>query len=258
MGTYNAQNAIKESVRSIEKQTYQNWEFIICDDCSQDATKEILDKIAKEDDRIKVIYNSKNEGLAKSLNHCLEYVHGNYIARMDSDDISLPKRLEIEMKYLLSNPSVDIVGTNMIVFDENGDRGIMKYPKVVNDEAFLHGNPFAHPTILAKKKIFTDTGGYSGNIRKTEDLDLWFRVISNGFKGRNISQPLYKYHVSIKDYKRRSLKVAFEASNVYWKGYTKLNIPWYRRGHFIKPIVSALLPHKVMFWYHQRKLNIKK
>ena len=96
MGVYNDQETISTCIDSIINQDYHNWEFIICDDCSTDETLSIVKKYAQKDSRIKVIQNTKNEKLAYSLNHCLKYSSGEYIARMDGDDIALPHRLRTQ------------------------------------------------------------------------------------------------------------------------------------------------------------------
>ena len=100
MGAYNCENTIYDCMESILKQTYENWEFIICDDCSSDHTLEILKKYEKNDKRIHILHNEKNMRLAASLNRCLEVAHGKYVARMDADDISMPDRLEKQVEFL--------------------------------------------------------------------------------------------------------------------------------------------------------------
>ena len=126
MGAYNCENTIYDCMESILKQTYENWEFIICDDCSSDHTLEILKKYEKNDKRIHILHNEKNMRLAASLNRCLEVAHGKYVARMDADDISMPDRLEKQVEFLESHSEYDVTGCNRMVFDENGDKGIRK------------------------------------------------------------------------------------------------------------------------------------
>lgn len=126
MGVYNAEKTIKRCIDSILNQTYENWEFIICNDGSSDGTLNILNEYQKTDSRIKVISNKSNKKLAVSLNRCLKYAKGKYIARMDADDESLPQRLEVEVDFLERHEQVDLVGCNRIIFDEQGEYGIRK------------------------------------------------------------------------------------------------------------------------------------
>ncbi|MDE3946029.1 glycosyltransferase family 2 protein, partial [Glaesserella parasuis] len=110
---YNAENFVESAVRSIMEQTYSNLEIIVINDCSSDNTGEILKRLAEEDPRIKYIENEQNLKLPKTLNKGINLAKGDYIARMDSDDISLPVRLEKQVEFMLSNKNIDIVGCNM-------------------------------------------------------------------------------------------------------------------------------------------------
>lgn len=148
MGSYNAEQTINECFKSIEEQTYKNWEFIICDDCSTDNTYSILESLAEKESRIKLIRNDKNIKLAATLNRCLQIAQGKYIARMDADDKCDARRLSKQVEYLENHPDIDCVGTNRIVFDDEGNRTIRKSDEFPIAEHLLKGPPFAHPTIM--------------------------------------------------------------------------------------------------------------
>ena len=123
MGVYNCKNIdeLTRSVQSIVNQTFCDWEFIICNDGSTDHTLEILMSLKQMDSRIKVITYENNKGLANALNACIEISAGKYIARQDEDDISNPNRIERQVDYLDKHNDVSIVGSNAIVFDDNGE-----------------------------------------------------------------------------------------------------------------------------------------
>lgn len=104
MGVYNLSPRYKEAIKSILDQTFSNFEFIICDDKSTDNTLQVLKEIAKKDNRIKIISNKQNMGLGASLNHCLKFARGKYIARMDDDDFSNKDRFQIEFDFLEKHP----------------------------------------------------------------------------------------------------------------------------------------------------------
>lgn len=252
MGVYNDADSLEMSLDSIEKQTYENWEFIICDDCSNDKSKDILLRHAKRDRRYKIIENKKNQGLATSLNNCLKLAKGKYIARMDADDRSFDNRLKIEVNYLEEHSEIDMIGAAAQIVTENERIGIRRMPRVVTKMSFLKGNPFIHPTVMIRKTILDEFQGYNVNNRRSEDLELWFRLFAHGKKGVNLSMPLLDYHESLDDYKKRTLKAAMEASRVYLKGYKKLGLPIFYYGYSLRPIVSAILPNKFMFKYHRR------
>lgn len=257
MGAYNCENTICDCVESILKQTYENWEFIICDDCSSDHTLEILKKYAQNDKRICVLHNEKNMRLAASLNRCLEVAQGDYVARMDADDISMPERLERQVEFLETHSEYDVTGCNRIVFDENGDKGIRKSIEYPDKQVLSRDVPFAHPTIMMKKSVYDDLGGYTSSAAtvRAEDLDLWIRFFEKGFRGYNMQEVLYKYREGKTDYQKRSLSAGIQTSKVYWNGYKKLHIPYLKRIWVLKPILAAMIPDTIMMKHHTNKLG---
>lgn len=257
MGAYNCEKTIGNSIESILSQTFEDWEFIICDDCSSDSTFSIIKDYAKQDNRIKIITNKKNMRLAATLNHCLEYANGVYIARMDADDISLPERLKIQVDFLDNNPEASVVGSRVIVFDEYGDQGIRGIGGWAKKDAFKRGTPFIHPTIMMRKESYVLLDGYtvSKATMRAEDLDLWFRFFSLGLRGYNIETPLLRYHESLRDYKKRSLEAAIQTVKIKCKGYQQLKFPFSYYIFALRPIVSAILPNRLIKKYHKKKLN---
>lgn len=256
MGAYNCESSIFTSINSIMNQSYQNWEFIICDDCSTDNTRKILEEFQEMDKRICVLHNDKNLKLAATLNKCLEKAKGKYIARMDADDESLPQRLEKQVGFLETHPEYDCVGCNCIVFDEQGARGIRRTAEFPSEGVLLKGTPFAHPTIVMKKKVYDALRGYTSNREtvRAEDLELWFRFYENHYRGYNLQQALYKYHESREDFRKRSLTAGIQTAKVFWRGYKRINVPFYKRIWVFKPIVSALIPNWLMMKYQSGKL----
>lgn len=257
MGAYNCEKTIVNCINSIIEQTYQNWEFIICDDCSTDNTFSILNSYKEKDKRIIIIHNEQNLKLAKSLNRCLSIAKGKYIARMDADDESLPERITKQVDFLEKHVEYDVVGCNMIVFDENGEKGIRTNVEFPNKDILLKNTPFAHPTIMMKKSVYDSLNGYTTDktIVRAQDLELWFRFYEHNYKGYNMQENLYKYHESKDDLKKRNFKTGIQTSKIYWNGYKRINTPIYKRIYFIKPIVSVLIPNFIMIRYHAEKLK---
>lgn len=254
MGAYNCENTVERAIESIIYQTYSNWEFLICDDCSTDHTFKILKEIELKDSRIKVLHNKKNRRLAYSLNHCLKYAHGKYIARMDADDISLPLRFEEQVSFLEGHPQYGVVGCSRIIFDKTGERYIRPSIEFPDKRILLKDTPFAHPTIMMRKEIYDDLNGYtvSNKTMRAEDLDLWFRFYAAGYQGYNIQEPLYKYQESIDDYKKRSLIAGIQTARVFLDGYQKLDFSKISYIMAIKPIIAALLPNMIMQQIHKK------
>lgn len=181
MPAYNAEKYITEAIESILNQTYKNFEFIIIDDCSTDKTWKIIQKYQKKDQRIIIFRNKENLNLGKTLNLGINNAKGKYIARMDADDISLPYRLEMQVKFLEDNPRVGIVGSNLIIIDKNNyPIATRRYPlkdKDIRNKIFLY-NPFAHPVIMYRKNVVQKAGLYhQKNINKVINLVTYIYVL---------------------------------------------------------------------------------
>ncbi len=254
MGVYNCQYVLDRCIKSILNQTYDNWELIICDDCSSDNTLKVAKMYSNQYKNIEVIKNDKNSGLAFSLNRCLENAKGQYIARMDADDICLPERLEIQSKFLDNNKQYQVVGSGMILFDENGDKGIREPIERPNKYNTIKSTPYAHPTIMMRKEAYDSLNGYTvaKRTRRGQDLDLWFRFYAKGFEGYNIKRPLLKYHESVSDYKKRDLKTSIGIMQTMYLGYKQLGFPMKTYIYILKPLVSAIIPNKLMYLYHKK------
>ncbi|MEI7423468.1 MAG: glycosyltransferase family 2 protein [Prolixibacteraceae bacterium] len=153
MPVYNAESYLKESIQSILNQTYTNFELIICDDGSTDRSLEIIQ--AFRDERIRVIRNEQNLGIPLTLNRLIEACLGKYIARQDSDDISLPKRLEKQARFLEKNPQVGLCGTNFITFGHKNIRRLMPQKDEEIRAFLLINNPICQPTIMVRKTCLT-------------------------------------------------------------------------------------------------------
>ena len=155
MSVYNGMPYLKEAVKSILNQSYKNLEFIIVDDASTDESWRYLKRL--RDKRLKLIKNNKNLGLAASLNKALKVTKGDYIVRMDADDISHPNRLEIQLAFMKRNPKVDICGTWAKLINEYGE--ILNHvKKPLADEQIKKMNRWMpgliHSTWFARRTIF--------------------------------------------------------------------------------------------------------
>ncbi len=252
MGAYNCENTIEKAIQSIQNQTYKNWEFIICDDCSSDNTYSIISKIAKEDNRIHVLHNNQNLQLAASLNKCLEQVKGEFVARMDADDESLPERFEKQIQFLCENNEYGCVGSSVIVYDNTGD----KYIRTISenpDKSFLKkGVPCWHPTILVRREVYVQLQGYtaSSETRRAEDMDFWFRFYKSGYVAHNLLEPLYRYHESIDDYKKRSISAGIQTAKVYLRGFKLLGFKKIDYLYALKPILTSFIPKSILHKFH--------
>lgn len=216
MGIYNEKIIwVKEAVDSILKQTYKEFEFIIIVDNPNisESIKEYLREKANGDDRIKLIWNSQNIGLAASLNKGIEIASGEYIARMDSDDISFPDRLEKELDFIKSQ-DLDIVSANKINIDENGS--IIDRDNLINrnpNQVLPYSNIIVHPLILGKKIVFRKMKGYR-ELSNSEDFDLWLRMIDEGYKIGILNEYLLYYRI-----RRNSASIERQLEQYYVNKY---------------------------------------
>lgn len=245
MGIYNCESTLKESIDSIVNQTFQDWEFIMCDDGSTDKTYEIAKEYeVKYPDKFLVIKNSENMGLAYSLNHCLKYAKGKYIARQDGDDYSKPNRLERQVDFLDDNPKLGLVSTGIKLFDnENIWDGYMPKSRpesidVINCKAFVHA------AAMIRKELLDKVNGYrvSNETLRNEDFDLWCRIYKVGIKGGNILERLYCVREDISAYKRKKFKYRIDEMRIRKKYFFDLNIDKKKIPIIIKPIIVGIIP----------------
>lgn len=259
MGVYNSEKTIHESIDSIINQTYKDWEFIICDDCSTDNTYNILKEYeSRFPEKFVIIKNNINSRLAASLNHCLKYAKGEYIARMDGDDISVPSRLEELVDFLDKHSEYQVVGSQMIAFDETGDRGVKPIIERPNKYTMRYSTPFTHATIMMRKYAYDQIKGYrvAKETRRCEDADMWFRFFAEGFTGYNIQKPLYKVRDDINAFKRRKFVYGLELFSVCYKGFRLLHYPAKYYLYLFKPLISSMMPSFIMKFYHENIRNM--
>ena len=193
MSVYNGEKYLRESIESILGQTYKNFEFIIINDGSTDSTREIV--LSYDDPRIYLIDNEENIGLTKSLNKGLKIARGEYIARMDADDVSMPDRFENQMDFLNCHRDYAVVGTFLKVIDENSKVIFTaeKPTQYADIREFLNrDNCIGHGSAMIRKTCLQSVGFYDESIEKSQDYELWLRISQN-YRLANIPQYLYMW-----------------------------------------------------------------
>ena len=194
MPVYKTAPYLREALDSMLCQTFKDFELIVLDDCSPDNAEEILD--AYDDSRIVRYKGEKNVGLSNVLNVGIEMARGKYIARMDSDDISLPQRLQVQVDYLEKHPDVDLVSVGMRLFGAKEGTWIRELnPEKVKIEALFH-SPVLHASSVWRKDTFEKQGlRFRQEMVPAEDYDLWVRAMLKGLKLVNLPEVLYKYRI---------------------------------------------------------------
>ena len=196
MPVFNSEAYLKEAIDSILNQTFEDFEFIIINDGSSDNSLRIINNF--EDERI-VLINQKNKGIIASLNKGLETAKGEFIARMDSDDVSLPDRFEKQLK-LMKSDNIDICGGNFTTINSSGI-SLKSYTTPRTHDlctlSLLSKVPFAHPSALIRSDFLKKHNLKYGqsNIKKAEDLDFWVRIHEKGGKFSNVNEVIFKYRI---------------------------------------------------------------
>lgn len=187
MAVYNSEQFLEESIESILNQTFDNFELIIIYDKSTDNSKNIIDKYMKLDDRIILVNNENKIGVAAARNRGLEIARGDYIAIMDSDDISLPNRFEKQLSFLENNKNYFLIGSNAIRIDEKGN--YLEEFKFEEDLSNIQNhNPIIHTSIMFRNNKIM----YREKFHYAEDYDLYLRILSIRLEIRNINEILVK------------------------------------------------------------------
>ena len=196
MSVYNGERFLVECIDSIVNQTFTNFEFIIINDGSTDGTGAILERYAQVDDRM-YIHHQENLGLIASLNKGCRLARGKYIARMDSDDVSLPDRLKMQVHFLDKNPDIGVVGTDFNMIASDGT--VWNPPKffdVPTEPNFVKWKLYfsccvCHPSIMVRKTVYSHLSGYRDEFIHAEDYDFFLRAVSYT-KISNLPHVLYK------------------------------------------------------------------
>jgi glycosyltransferase involved in cell wall biosynthesis len=178
MSVFNGQSFLAEAVESILGQSFDNFEFVIIDDGSTDQTSEILHRYAARDARIR-IHRHDNMGRTQSLNVGIRIASGKYIARMDADDISLPKRFQEQFSFMEGHPDVGLLGGAFQLISEDGSLlDAIRYPTRDTEirSAMRVENPICHPSAFLRKELVLAVGGYRKPFVESEDYDLWLRI----------------------------------------------------------------------------------
>ena len=233
------------AVNSIIHQTFTDWELILYDDGSEKESERLIRHVVKLDKRIFYIRNRKNRGLGYALNQCIHFSSGIYIARMDSDDLSKPDRFKKQYEFLETHLNYQWVGCNAELIDAHGVWGFQKMPKIPKRQDFLFNSPFVHPSVMFRKDVLVQNGGYlvSKRIMNCEDYELFMRLYKNGARGYNLQEPLLQYWEDYESHKKRTYKRRIREMKVRYHGFRQLGILNSTTFYYVlKPLLVGAIP----------------
>lgn len=276
MPAYNAEKYIGESIKSILNQTFIDFEFIIINDGSRDRTKEII--LSYSDDRIVYLENEINSGIVVTLNKGLEYATGEYIARMDADDIAVAERLEKQIEFMEKNKDVGVLGTGICIFGEDVHeqaRAFTTNPEQLKAE-LIFNSCIAHPTVMMRSNILKNNGlSYDLEYAGAEDYNLWWKIAKISqiatipdllLKYRIHSSQITKkkdekyYKMMKKLMEERFSDIGFKSSDIEKKVFMKYCLGEYETfsqkevEEFIDCLVHLLRCNKSNNYFSQKKL----
>ncbi len=246
MGVKNGERFLPESINSILAQTFNDFEFIIVDDGSTDATSEILKEYSSKDSRVKVVTNPENFGLTRSLNIGIRAAHGEYIARMDAGDTSEPERFSKQVEFLDRNLDHVLVGSFASTFDENSKK-VGEMNSAIDSESvkkvLIRYNPIVHSSIMVRKDILEKAGNYNEAWKYAQDYEMYFRLMKFG-KLANLPEQLVSYRLSPNSItrKKNNKQVGF-AIKARIKAIKEGQYSFFSYIHLLRPLLGLILPY---------------
>lgn len=247
MSVHNNAPTLEAAAASILTQTYRDLELILCDDASTDDTWRIMQRIAASDGRVRCFQNERNLGLGASLNRCLARASGEFIARQDADDLSDAVRIERTLCFLLAS-GAPYAACGVRVFDDAGVWSTRMFPQKITRHIIAQKNPFFHPTMIFRRAVLENAGGYSETpeTRRTEDYDLVMRLAAKGVIGENLPEILYSVYEPKEAYLRHNAKTRLCEVRVRARGLRAMGSPARDYIYLAKPLIMACVPRGMM------------
>jgi len=244
---------LAECLQSLALQTLQANEVILVEDGPiSSALASVIDSFRKSLNIVSVRL-LQNVGLAGALNAGLKSCTHELVARMDTDDVAMPKRFEKQVAQFSANPNVGVLGAYAQDFDDKASLGSIRIMPITHQAIFdnLFSCPFIHPSVMYKKDLILSIGGYDETLKRRQDYDLWFRCAKNNMKFGNIPEVLLKYRFTEETHSRQSKKVLWSQGVIGFKGVIALNQPaWKGVGAFF-PLCRSFLPGKLEHLFYK-------
>lgn len=210
---YNAAATLAQTLASLARQTERDFEVVLVDDASSDATPQIAAQFTA-DLPLRVLRNDGNTGVAGSLNRGIAASDSEFVARLDADDLAQPERLARQLAFLREQPQVDLVGSHMGLFRsvDEGVRGVLAHPlaDATIKTVLVQRNAISHPSLMARRSFFADVGPYNPALDFAEDYDLWCRGALLGKRYANLAEVLTLYRVHAASVSQSKMQLQYE------------------------------------------------
>ncbi len=243
---YNGEKYLIEALDSLASQSYKNFEVVAVDDESRDGSLELLRNYSRLPMRV---LTRKNGGIGAALRTGCASATTELIGRMDQDDIALPDRLENQVSYLEEHPEIGVLGGAVIEIDPSGrELGLLQFPADPDyiKKRLIARNLFSHPTVMFRKTVYDQSGGYAEARNITEDYDLWLRMVA--------ITKMSNLQVSILKYRKHAASATNAKTKMYqWQGMETRcralaagTYPWWAAVHLLLPWLTYILPDAVV------------
>ena len=247
MAVFNGEPHLSSAIESILHQTFTDFELLVIDDGSTDATPSVLGAYAMRDRRVRVLRNEANRGRSFSARRGVQESAGSLIARLDADDWAYPERLQQQVAYLQAHPDVAVLGSWAIDVNEQGveqsTRRVPTQPTLVR--RLIWTNPIINSSVMFRKDAIVDLGSYDASLEYLEDYQLWFRCAEAGLVLANLPEPLIRYRNSPAQHrKRKRTKWRLAQFRVGWGGCMRLGLGPIAYLGVAAPVIKSLFPHR--------------
>jgi glycosyltransferase involved in cell wall biosynthesis len=255
---YNGAKFLKEAVSSVMASSYKNFEVILIDDGSKDESKELCKRLEKQYKRVHFYGFKQNKGLGRVLNFALKQAKGEYICRINQDDEMHPSRIEKQVAFMKNNPDVILVGSWLMVEDENGNRRINKF--LEHDEeikkTWLKLSPCWDASVMYRRESALAVGGYDQKFWPADDLHMWYRLGKLG-KIANIQEPLVKikFHTAAASVKHHRKHMITTYKVHQWANKHIQKADWGTQIYWLCQLAAGFIMPAHLNWFIYRLLK---
>lgn len=227
MAAYNAEKTIQQAIESVLRQTYTNFELLVVDDCSNDSTVEMVKKISRADDRVRLIINERNRGVSYTRKHGLDEAKGSWIAILDSDDKWAYDKLEKQM-LLQKKIDADLIFTGSAFMDIDGNsvEWYLHAPEVVSYRQLLKQNILSNSSALVRKDLYAKHYAIGDGMH--EDFAIWLGILKEGNKAYGIDEPLLIYRIAKTSKSGNKVK----AAKMNWNTYRYVGLNFFQTLYY--------------------------